>query len=82
MTFHDPADRQSLGVDSLARPFQPAAAVAGAGFELRPTDKFLYTAAAIPGYEFAIVGRLSDRVQGAFPGMVVREVGTLPKHIY
>lgn len=55
MTFHDRANRQSLGIDSLAKPFQPAAAVAGAGFELRPTDKFLYTAAAIPGYEFAIV---------------------------
>ena len=64
MTFHDSADRRSLGVDSLARPFRPAATIAGPGFELQPTDKFLYAAAAIPGCEFAIM--VNGREAGRF----------------
>lgn len=64
MTFHDTADRHSLGVDSLASPFTPAATVAGSGFELHPTDKFLYSAAAIPGCEFAIM--VNGREAGRF----------------
>ena len=72
---------QSLDLDDLTPPFRPVSAIVAGDLELRPVQKYYYTEARVPCYEFQMLvdgedaGTFQVRIETDFEN--VRDVGNV-----